>query len=254
MTNSVSPTTAPALQLATTGSADLRAALERDGFALVRGLVPPGVVLELREACARLVAQEGVRRRGGTAFAARNLLSLVPEVAAVLRSPAVRSVVETVLGKEGAPVKATLFDKTPEANWHVGWHQDVTIAVRERREAPGFLAWSTKAGVHHVQPPDEVLGRMVALRIHLDPCGADAGALRVIPGSHADGRLRSEEVAAWIARKTAVRCAAEAGDALVMRPLLLHASSPARRPTHRRVVHVEFAAGPLPHGLEWMSW
>jgi hypothetical protein len=36
-----------------------------------------------------------------------------------------------------------------------------------------------------------------------------------------------------------------------MRPLLLHASSPAQRPGHRRVIHLEFAAGELPGGLEW---
>ncbi|HEX6908763.1 MAG TPA: hypothetical protein VF142_00130 [Longimicrobium sp.] len=38
---------------------------------------------------------------------------------------------------------------------------------------------------------------------------------------------------------------------LVMRPALLHASSPATRPGHRRVVHLEFAADELPHGLQW---
>jgi hypothetical protein len=37
-----------------------------------------------------------------------------------------------------------------------------------------------------------------------------------------------------------------------MRPLLLHASSPAADPRHRRVIHLEFAAEPLPGGLEWL--
>lgn len=36
-----------------------------------------------------------------------------------------------------------------------------------------------------------------------------------------------------------------------MRPLLLHASSPALAPAHRRVLHLEYAAAPLPPGLEW---
>ncbi len=36
-----------------------------------------------------------------------------------------------------------------------------------------------------------------------------------------------------------------------MRPLLLHASSPATAPAHRRVVHLEFAPAPLSGGLEW---
>ncbi len=36
-----------------------------------------------------------------------------------------------------------------------------------------------------------------------------------------------------------------------MRPLLLHASSAASVPLHRRVIHLEFAAAMLPLGLEW---
>jgi ectoine hydroxylase-related dioxygenase (phytanoyl-CoA dioxygenase family) len=49
-----------------------------------------------------------------------------------------------------------------------------------------------------------------------------------------------------------VICCLNAGDALVMRPLLLHASSPARKPDHRRVIHLEFApANLLPAGLSW---
>jgi hypothetical protein len=36
-----------------------------------------------------------------------------------------------------------------------------------------------------------------------------------------------------------------------MRPLLLHASSPAASPRHRRVVHLEYAAADLAGGLAW---
>jgi ectoine hydroxylase-related dioxygenase (phytanoyl-CoA dioxygenase family) len=47
-------------------------------------------------------------------------------------------------------------------------------------------------------------------------------------------------------------CCLDAGDALIMRPLLLHASSPARKAHHRRVIHLEFApADLLPPGLHW---
>ena len=38
---------------------------------------------------------------------------------------------------------------------------------------------------------------------------------------------------------------------MAMRPLLLHASSAAREGRHRRVVHIEYAASPLPFGLDW---
>ena len=36
-----------------------------------------------------------------------------------------------------------------------------------------------------------------------------------------------------------------------MRPLLLHASSASQSPRHRRVIHLEYAADPLPGGLVW---
>lgn len=73
-----------------------------------------------------------------------------------------------------------MFDKASDANWNLAWHQDVTIAVQRQMDVPGFGPWSVKDGIVHVQPPEEVLNAMVAIRVHLDPCGADNGPLRVI--------------------------------------------------------------------------
>jgi hypothetical protein len=36
-----------------------------------------------------------------------------------------------------------------------------------------------------------------------------------------------------------------------MCPLILHASSKAASPSHRRVIHIEFASLELPGGLHW---
>ena len=95
------------------------------------------------------------------------------------------------------PVRAILFDKTPSANWKVVWHQDLTIAVRERGVVSGFGPWSEKEGVVHVQPPIELLERMLAVRVHLDDCGADNGPVRVLPASHRVGRLSGEAIDEW---------------------------------------------------------
>ena len=92
---------------------------------------------------------------------------------------------------------------------------------------------------------------MLTLRIHIDDCDAANGALRVIPESHTRGLLSDEQIQDIIPRHETVVCAARQGSVLAMRPLLLHASSPATSPLHRRVVHLEFAAEPLPGGLEW---
>jgi len=53
------------------------------------------------------------------------------------------------------------------------------------------------------------------------------------------------------AEQTESECLAAEGALLVFRPLLLHASSPAARPGHRRVFHMEYAARPLASPLVW---
>ena len=167
-------------------------------------------------------------------------------------SEAVRALVAPVLGDRFFPVRGILFDKIPDANWRVPWHQDETIAVQERVEAEGFGPWSMKADVLHVQPPAEVLEHMVSVRLHLDNCGEENGALRVIPGSHLHGRIPEDEIQAMRETHEFV-CVVGVGGALLMRPLLLHASSPSRVPGHRRVVHLDFASVQLPNGMRWFS-
>jgi len=150
-------------------------------------------------------------------------------------------------------VRALLFDKSPTANWGVPWHQDLAIAVAGTREVPGFGPWSVKEGVVHVHPPVRVLERMATVRVSLDDCGPDNGALRVLPGTHLLGKLSATGIARWKSEVAPVTCSAGRGDAVLMKPLLLHASSPAVVPLRRRVLHVEFACEPLPHGLIWAS-
>ncbi|MBL8217772.1 MAG: phytanoyl-CoA dioxygenase family protein [Bryobacterales bacterium] len=185
--------------------------------------------------------------RGGV----RNVLEKLPAVLTLAHSPAIRGLIEPVLGRKAFPVRGILFDKTPHANWKVPWHQDLTIAVQERMEVPGFGPWTTKDGVHHVQPPTHILEGMLAVRIHLDECGEDNGPLRVIAGSHARGRLTATQIQALLASSDSISCTMESGGALLMRPLLLHASSAAASPNHRRVLHIEFAAQQLPAPLRW---
>jgi len=184
-------------------------------------------------------------------YAVRHLLAQCDAVRRLALAPELADLACEVLGNAAFPVKATWFDKTPAANWRVAWHQDRTIAVRERREAPGFSCWTVKEGEPHVQPPREVLEGMVALRLHLDDCPAENGALRVLSGSHRAGILSAEAIREWSERGQAVTVEAPAGDVLLMRPLLLHASSSAIVPSRRRVLHLEYAAAPLPYGLEW---
>jgi len=182
----------------------------------------------------------------------RNLLQSSPLVAEVAAADSLKQILRAALGTDAFPVRSIFFDKTADANWSVAWHQDLHIAVAARVETPGFGPWTVKAGVPHVQPPLEVLDGMATLRLHLDDCDETNGALKVIPGSHALGILAGSEFEAW-KRRAAVTCSVPKGGAMLMRPLLLHSSSPALQPTHRRVLHIEYATGELPDGLQWFE-
>jgi len=124
--------------------------------------------------------------------------------------------------------------------------------VRERFDRDGFGAWTIKEGVPHVQPPVSVLENMLTLRLHLDRADAENGALIVLPGTQTMGRLPDDWVVPADAEERAVVCEAEAGDdILAFRPLLLHMSRKSARPSHRRVIQIEYAASPLPPPLSW---
>ena len=216
-------------------------ALGRNGFAVLPSVISVARADELIASLAK--ANPG--------YGMRNLLRDVPEAMALARD--LTPLAAMVLGPAAFPVRGIFFDKIPRANWEVGWHQDLSIAVVERIETSGFTGWSVKAGVVHVQPPTEILQQMITLRVHLDDCGEGNGPLRVLPGSHGEGRLNDQAIARWKQFVAEVVCTAMKGSVLLMRPMILHASSPAALPNHRRVIHLEYAATELPNGLRWHS-
>jgi len=173
---------------------------------------------------------------------------IVPEAVA----PAT-AIAAAFLGQKSKPVRATLFDKSPQRNWALGWHQDPTIAVRERTETAGFTAWTVKHGVHHVVPPFGYLERMLTLRIHLDPAGPDNAPLLVAPGSHRLGPVPEREIATAVRRCGTASCEAAAGDVWLYSTPILHASPRASVPARRRVLQLLYSADKLPADLEWLG-
>jgi len=150
-----------------------------------------------------------------------------------------------------AAVQCNLFEKSKDQNWLVPVHQDLSIAVLEKIEHPALTGWAEKEGAIFVQPPDSVLREMVAVRFHIDECGLGDGPLRVVPGSHKMGRLTSQAALAERDRIGEISCPVERGGAMLMKPLLLHASSKASGQSRRRVLHFVFAPPLLPFGLKW---
>jgi ectoine hydroxylase-related dioxygenase (phytanoyl-CoA dioxygenase family) len=217
--------------------------IEVNGFSIVDNYLD-------RDSIDRLIQAIAAVDLTPTQAGIRNLLELIPSVHTLASSSEIRSLVEPILGDNVCVVRGIFFDKQPTANWKVPWHQDLTIAVKNRLEVPNFHPWSVKGGIPHVQPPVRILEQMLTVRIHLDCTDESNGALKVIPGSHAQGRLTTVEIDRWKqSPASSINC--EAGGILLMRPLLLHASSIAIAPNHRRVIHLEYATEPLPSGLEW---
>lgn len=166
---------------------------------------------------------------------------------------AIGSVAAGYLGPRAQLVRAILFDKSLGANWAIGWHQDRTIAVRERVDLPGYGPWSTKARVQHVEPPFAVIEAMVTLRVHLDDVPADNAPLLIAPGSHRLGRIPEPEIAATVQRCGTVACLARRGDIWAYATPILHASAASSGHAHRRVLQVDYAATALPDPLRWLG-
>lgn len=228
--------------------------LDQDGFHILRGTFSHAecdqLLAEWAAACA--TGDDGLMRSAtGAVYGARNILDRWPGVLRVLRHPKLRSALQTVLGDDFGLVRVLFFDKPPGESWALPWHKDLAIAVKDNRRASShFDRPTTKYGVPHVEAPTWLLERMLTARLHLDEVTDENGPLRVLPGSHRDGKTGN-----GIGNEVRVLC--NSGDVLLMRPLLSHCSGHSREGTtrHRRILHFEFSpVRELLDGYEWHSY
>lgn len=144
-------------------------------------------------------------------------------------------------------IQAIAFDKTPSTNWKVAWHQDLMFPVARAVSSPGYTLPCEKDGIPFARPPASALNALTAVRLSLDPCDPDNGPLRVSPGTHKDGIIPADQITERVAHAAQITCTNAVGDLLLMKPLLLHASSQASSPNHRRILHLVYHNGdPVP--------
>ncbi len=207
------------------------ATFDRQGFAMLPRLIAD-------ETCDALI--DAVGDAADTKAGTRRLLDLacVADTAEQLRQhPAVAA----LLPPQSKVMQCNLFAKHAATNWAVTPHQDLSIPVAQPHGLPGWSGWSRKEGCWFAQPPVAILQQLVAVRLQLDDGDPAAGPLEVVPGSHALGRLS----AAALSRQAALTrfsCVVSRGGALLMRPLIVHASGKSKVNTPRRVLH--FVYGP----------
>jgi ectoine hydroxylase-related dioxygenase (phytanoyl-CoA dioxygenase family) len=192
---------------------------------------------EMVAAAEKLASNTLQRTKAG----ARHVLN-VPVVRELAVDPRLLAIARQFVGAAAVPFRATLFDKSPTANWLVVWHQDTALPMRERIQCGDWGPWSTKAGVLYAHAPAWALEQVIALRVSLDDSLMTNGPLRVLPGTHRGGVYTDEQIGRLAQSTTPVDCVAPSGGVIAMRPLTVHASSKSIDSQPRRVLHIEYSA------------
>ena len=218
----------------------LSLALEKNGFRIVPTLLGADECAELVADMEPQTGRPGLRTLLQVAAVNRlaNRLLSMPQLAGAFKP-------------NDVPIQCNYFVKDLETNWLVSPHQDISVPVAERIDVTGYSGWTLKDGVHFVQPPEHILSCLVIVRIQLDECLPNAGPLLVYPGSHCAGRLPTAEILLATKRIAPASCLVPKGGALVLRPLLIHASQKSSTTAPRRILHFVFGPPFLPNGLRW---
>jgi hypothetical protein len=99
--------------------------VERDGYGLVHDVCDADQIGAILSGLENLNI---ARSRAGI----RHVMSQ-SAVTNVARSVQMLTIATSVVGPTAVPFRATLFDKSPESNWLVAWHQDTALPLQETR-------------------------------------------------------------------------------------------------------------------------
>jgi ectoine hydroxylase-related dioxygenase (phytanoyl-CoA dioxygenase family) len=207
--------------------------LNKNGFAVIHD------VLSSKE-CSCILDHLSNWKIGRSRAGTRHLMTC-PAVSSLANDRRLIALASTALSEPAIPYRTTLFEKSPKSNWLVVWHQDTALPLSKKIAESEWGPWSCKAGVMYAHAPSWALEKVVTLRVHLDPCAPENGPLRVISGSHQNGALTDDEIGAITKTQASIECVVSAGGVLLMKPLIIHASSKSKSKTPRRILHIEYA-------------
>jgi ectoine hydroxylase-related dioxygenase (phytanoyl-CoA dioxygenase family) len=223
--------------------------IEKNGFTIINNIFTEDEIAHLITIIQKADSSNDTFRKTKDLFAIRQFLKEVPDIVPFILTQKLSSIIAPLFGTDYAVVKSIYFDNPGDSNWFVAYHQDLTISVNQKIDIAGFGPWTVKQNQYAVQPPLSILENNFTIRIHLDDTDENNGALRVIPGSHKKGIYRAETIN-WN-EESEVVCSVLKGGIMIMRPLLLHASSRTNNNHKRRVAHIEFSNQQLPSPLLW---
>jgi len=211
--------------------------LNKEGFQIVEGFYTPQEV----EAILVLIEKKNLDKE----FGLRGFLRSNKDIAKLVLNDKLKDLIE-LINKGAQIIKSIYFDKPPNVNWH----QDLTINVNGKIKNEGYGYWRLHKRRTIVRPPVEFLENIFTIRIHLDKCTKENGALRVIKSSHKNGVYEVKKGVESLKEKEVI-CEVGLGGILIMKPLILHASRRTENEKNRRVIHIEITNSQLPVGLEW---
>jgi hypothetical protein len=138
-------------------SAVLSQKIAEDGFAILPDIFSSADIDNLIHG---LVEFPLTRSRAGIRHAMHH-----PDVSEFAHDPLLCDMASSIFNQKAVPYRATLFDKSPDSNWLVVWHQDTALPRRERKEQTGWGPWSVKEGISYAHAPASALSEILALRL-----------------------------------------------------------------------------------------
>ncbi|MEM7743054.1 MAG: phytanoyl-CoA dioxygenase family protein [Pseudomonadota bacterium] len=202
---------------------DLAAAYARDGY--VSGVPVLGKV----EAARHRATLEAAEASQGPIHYKAKMHTVMRSPLQLATHPALLDVVEALIGPDILLYDVEYIIKEPHTESHVSWHQDLT-----------FWGLSDDA--------------QVSLWLALSPATAQSGCMRMIPGSHTQGRvdhrttddannvLLQGQTVEGVAEADAVMCPLAPGEASFHHGWTLHASMPNRSSDRRIGLNAQFLA------------
>ena len=232
--------------------AENKTELEENGYSILEDLYSENEVSQI------LTCIESAEQSGNSFLktedlcAIRQLIKNIPELKGLLFNKRITELISDLFESDYFLTKALYFDKPSESNWFVAYHQDLSISVDKKANLENYVNWTFKKGQYGVQPPIHILVDTITIRIHLDDTDEDNGALKVIPKSHLNGIIRADSKD-WDSNNEKT-CKVKKGGAMLMKPLVLHASNRTTNGKKRRVIHLEFNTHTLPEPLNWLEY
>lgn len=191
------------------------------------GFVSAVSLFTAAEAAEHRAQLEKVEAQFGPQHYTSKMHTLLDFAAKAATAPQVLDVVEQILGPDIMLFDVTYIIKEPQSASHVSWHQDLTY-------------WGLSN--------DE----QVSMWLALSPASPVSGCMRMVPGSHKEGRLEHQDTddetnvlfrgqsVEGVAEEKAVMCPLEPGQASFHHGWTLHASMPNRSDDRRIGFNVQY--------------